>query len=86
MRDHLEPYRDEMQSIKSDDVIGQAALLWKMIYGSVHATRELNPDFIIVRHEDLSRDPVSGYRDLYKLLGPGIYAARGKSNFELKQF
>jgi hypothetical protein len=68
MRDHLELYRGEMQSIKSDDVIGQAALLWKMIYRSVHATRELNPDFIIVRHEDLSRDPVSGYRDLYKLL------------------
>jgi len=83
MRDHLGPYHDEMQSIKSDDVIGQSALLWKMIYRSVHATlrhvvssshsqdsaRELNPDFIIVRHEDLSRDPVSGYRDLYQLLG-----------------
>ena len=68
MRDHLELYREEMQSIKSDDVIGQSALLWKMIYHSVHTTRELNPDFIIVRHEDLSRDPVSGYRDLYQLL------------------
>jgi hypothetical protein len=68
MRDHLDLYREEMQSIKSDDVIGQSALLWKMIYHSVHATRELNPDFIIVRHEDLSRDPVSGYRDLYQLL------------------
>lgn len=68
MRDHLELYREEMQSIKSDDVIGQAALLWKMIYHSVHATRELNPDFIFVRHEDLSRDPVPGYRELYKSL------------------
>jgi hypothetical protein len=68
MRDHLESYHHEMKSIKLDDVIGQSALLWKMIYHSVHATRELNPDFIIVRHEDLSRDPVSGYRDLYKLL------------------
>jgi sulfotransferase family protein len=68
MRDHLGPYRNEMQSIKSDDVIGQSALLWKMIYHSVHATRELNPDFIVVRHEDLSRDPVTGYRDLYQLL------------------
>ena len=68
MRDHLELYRKQMQSIKSDDIIGQAALLWRMIYHSVHATRELNPDFIIVRHEDLSRAPLSGYRDLYKLL------------------
>jgi sulfotransferase family protein len=68
MRDHLELYRNEMQSIKSDDVIGQSALLWKMIYHSVDATRKSNPDFIIVRHEDLSRDPVTGYRDLYQLL------------------
>jgi len=69
MRDHLEPYRHEMQSMKADDVIGQAALLWKLIYRSVHATRESNPDFMIVRHEDLSRDPISGYRDMYKALG-----------------
>jgi hypothetical protein len=69
MRDHLERYRDQMQSIKPDDLIGQAALLWKMIYRSVHAASELNPDFIIVRHEDLSRDPVPGYHDLYRLLG-----------------
>lgn len=68
MRDHLGLYREEMQTITSDDVIGQAALLWKMIYHAVHATRELQPDFIVVRHEDLSRDPVSGYRDLYQLL------------------
>jgi hypothetical protein len=29
----------------------------------------LNPDFILVRHEDLSRDPASGYRNLYAKLG-----------------
>ena len=68
MRDHLEPDRDEMRSIPSDDVIGQAALLWKLIYRSVHATGELNPDFIVVRHEDFSRDPVPCYRDLYSSL------------------
>jgi hypothetical protein len=68
MRDHLDRYRDEMRSMKAEDMIGQAALLWKIIYCSVHATHELNPDFIVVRHEDLSRDPVAGYRDLYKSL------------------
>jgi hypothetical protein len=68
MRDHLERYRHEMEYLESDDVVGQAALLWKMIYHSVHTTRDQHPDFIVVRHEDLSRDPVSGYRDLYKSL------------------
>ncbi|HSB02992.1 MAG TPA: sulfotransferase [Anaerolineales bacterium] len=69
MRDHLEDCRDQMRSIPADDVIGQAALLWKLIYRSVHATRESNPDSLVVRHEDLSLDPVAGYRDLYSSLG-----------------
>jgi hypothetical protein len=69
MRDHLEPYREEMQSVHSNDVIGQSALLWKLIYRAVHATRELYPDFLFVRHEDLSIDPIPGYRALYESLG-----------------
>ena len=68
MRDHLEPYREEMESVQPDDVIGQAALLWKLVYRSVYRTHEQNPDFIVVRHEDLSRDPISGYRALYTAL------------------
>jgi hypothetical protein len=69
MRDHLETYRERMLSIKHDDVIGQASLLWTMIYRFVHSTIKLNPHLIIVRHEDLSRDPVNGFRDLYAALG-----------------
>jgi len=68
MRDHLEDSREEMKAARPDDVIGQASLLWKLIYRSVHATRESNPDFLIVRHEDLSRDPIPGYRALYAAL------------------
>jgi len=69
LRDHLEAYREEMQSIHPDDVIGQAALLWTLIYRTVYAIREQNPGFLIVRHEDLSRDPIPGYRALYTALG-----------------
>jgi hypothetical protein len=69
MRDQLEPYRHEMQSMEPEDVIGQAALLWKLIYRSVHAAREQHPDFILVRYEDVSLDPIPGYRDLYQALG-----------------
>ena len=72
MRDHLEAYRQEMTAIKADDVIGQAALLWKMIYHSVHTTRSLNPDIQVVRHEDFSREPLNKYRDLYANLGLGF--------------
>jgi len=69
MRDYLGPYRDQMQAIKPEDVIGQASLLWTMIYRTVHASLALIPDLQIVRHEDLSRDPIPGYQELYKSLG-----------------
>lgn len=69
MRDFLEPYRGQMEAAKTDDVIGQSALLWNLIYRSVHTMLERNPDFIPARHEDLSLDPVNGYRKLYESLG-----------------
>ena len=69
MRDHLEPDRADMESMPADDILGQASLLWRMIYRIVHSTVELHPDFKVIRHEDLSLDPVRGYRELYQSLG-----------------
>lgn len=69
MRDHLESDRADMEKIQADDIVGQSALLWRMIYRSVHTTRQLFPGFKIVRHEDLSLDPVAGYKSLYESLG-----------------
>ena len=72
MRDHLEGDRAAMESTPKDDIIGQAALLWKIIYRFVHGTRSSHPQFHIVRHEDLSLDPISGYQKLYQDLGLGF--------------
>jgi hypothetical protein len=69
MRDHLEPFRADMERMPSDDVIGQSALLWRMVYRVVHSTVERIPSIIVVRHEDLSLDPVAGYARAYELLG-----------------
>ncbi len=69
MRDHLEADRADMESMPADDIVGQSALLWRMIYRSVHTTLKLFPDFKLVRHEDLSLDPVAGYKSLYESLG-----------------
>ena len=68
MRDHLEAERDEMKKMLSGDVVDQAALLWRIIHRLVHSTSNLLPDFNIVRHEDLSLDPVAGYKTLYSAL------------------
>ena len=69
MRDHLETDRAEMESMPADDIIGQASLLWRMVYRVVASARKPHPDFVVVRHEDLSLDPLAGYRQLYEALG-----------------
>jgi hypothetical protein len=69
IHDHLEQDHAEMTSISRDDIIGQAALLWRMVYRFVHSVRDLQPAFKLVRHEDLSLAPVDGYQRLYGSLG-----------------
>jgi hypothetical protein len=69
MRDFLEPYRASMQSDAAGDIVGQASLLWVMIYQSVHVIRERLPTVLLVRHEDLSLRPKEGFETLYKQLG-----------------
>lgn len=69
MCDHLEADRADMESMPADDIVGQSALLWRMIYRTVDSTRKLIPSIKVVRHEDLSLDPVAGYKSLYESLG-----------------
>ena len=69
MRDHLEPFRADMERVAADDLIGQAALLWRMVYRVVHAASERIPSVIVLRHEDLSRDPLAGFARAYESLG-----------------
>jgi len=69
MRDRLSAYQDAMQAVPPDDVIEQGSLLWKIIYQSVAEDRKTHPDYLLVRHEDLSLEPVDGFRLLYDKLG-----------------
>src|SRR5512135_909678 len=50
MRDHLEPYRSQMEAMPADDIIGQASLLWTMVYRSVQAACRGLPQVRVVRH------------------------------------
>jgi hypothetical protein len=68
MDEYLNADRATMEAVAADDMIGQAALLWRMIYRVVARMTSLHPSFIVIRHEDLSRDPLAGYRDLYTAL------------------
>ena len=70
MGDLLEPYRSEMEAAlnPSGALIDRVALLWRVVYESVARFEERSLAFSVVRHEDLSRDPVGGYRRLYDAL------------------
>jgi hypothetical protein len=70
MRDWLEPYRLEMEAMLDtpQDVVGQSALLWRIIYSVVTWYQE-TIKIHMLRHEDLSLYPVSGYHNLYESLG-----------------
>jgi hypothetical protein len=71
MHDWLDPFRAEMEALRRGptDVIGQGSLLWRMVYHVVDRQRAARPGLRVVRHEDLSFDPVREYASLYHGLG-----------------
>jgi hypothetical protein len=72
MRDHLQPYQREMEAMLQtpQDVIGQAALLWCILYNFVARLQPTRAEqLVVVRHEDLSLEPNAAFADLYRRLG-----------------
>lgn len=71
MRDYLDAYEQEIRrhADGSGDLVDQAILLWCLLYSSVARMRERFADWIYVRHEDLSAEPVEAFRKLYGDLG-----------------
>lgn len=69
MEEYLHVFHDELeQSRQAQDWVANAALEWKCIYYVVHKFREKHPDWMWIRHEDLSRDPVGGFEEIYRVL------------------
>jgi hypothetical protein len=71
MRDQLEPFAGDILRFAREerDVVDQAALLWKVIYATILRYRERHPDWIYLRHEDLSKDPVEGFHAVFDQVG-----------------
>lgn len=71
MRDRLYAFASELREYadRKHDLIDQAILLWKIIHKTISQYRQAHADWIFVRHEDLSRNPVEGFRELYDRLG-----------------
>jgi len=70
MRDHLQPYRADIESFSERDisVVEDGAMLWRLINSVVYTFSQKRTDWLFVRHEDLSRDPVTGFEQIYSFL------------------
>ncbi len=73
MRDLLDPYEDEIvaASERPPAILDEAILLWNILYGTVAGLQERHPEWAFARHEDVAREPVARFRDLYAQLGLG---------------
>jgi hypothetical protein len=71
MEDHLELYRDEIQQ-RADDpgtIVQQSALLWKLIYHCVAGYQRRHADWLYLRLEDLSAEPVEMFGRIFEHVG-----------------
>ncbi len=70
LADRLEPFRDEMEALRgTDDEVAEGALLWRIIHSVIAEQKKRHPQLYVVRHEDLSLDPVGGFAGLSAAFG-----------------
>lgn len=71
MNGMLSPFDAEIRAFASSErpVVEQGILLWRIIHHAIRTYRERHPDWIFVRHEDLSRDPTTEFQSLFSRLG-----------------
>jgi len=71
MRNHLKPFEPEMRELSEKEftnIIDQASLLWKIIYSTARKFEKKHSDWLFVRHENLARNPINGFREIFNKL------------------
>ena len=68
MRDQLDGFEDEIRRFAEVEqpLLDQAILLWNLIHRQIIRFRDERPGWAFLRHEDLSREPVEGFRTLFE--------------------
>jgi hypothetical protein len=71
MKDHLFEYEETIRKYASDppDIIDQGILLWNLFNEMILKYRTTHSNWLFYRHEDLSREPVIKFREIYEKLG-----------------
>ncbi len=70
MERYLDHYTDLIRAFSKDEksVIEQSVLLWNITHHVIYQYKEKHPEWMFLRHEDLSFDPVGSFRSIYEEL------------------
>jgi len=70
MKYHLHPFEAEIRKYaeKEHSVVDQAILLWRLIHHMIIKYKKNHEDWIFLRHEDISRNPVDSFQILFERL------------------
>jgi hypothetical protein len=73
MQHHLDEFKADIEQFaeadRDKDIVGQGILLWNMFSRAILKYKETYPDWLFVRHEELSADPVAGFAKIFERLG-----------------
>ncbi len=71
MESDLAPFAAEIEDAvrRPPGRIAEAGLLWKSLYATIARYRSERPDWMFVRHEDLSADPATGFQSICRHTG-----------------
>jgi len=70
MAEHLSIFKGEIEEFAKNphDIIDQACLLWRIIYFMVYKFQIRHNNWLFLRHEDISRNPIKHYQEIYNYL------------------
>lgn len=67
METYFHPYKDEIADYARNErsLIDQLSLLWKLIYSVVAQYQQKHPDWLMLKYEEICRDPLSNFRHIF---------------------
>ncbi len=80
METYLYPFRDQVSDFARHPkgIIDQGILLWNIIYLNVLKFKQQYPEIYVVRHEDLSLNPLAEFQKIFDYFGI-VYTDRTKN-------
>lgn len=66
-RDLIGPFDGPIEEFaaREHDIVDQAILMWNVLHHVIAGYEERHPEWSFVRHEDLSEEPLKGFRELF---------------------